>query len=55
MKKDLIDYVILYGSTRARLARERIIENFQETPRVKRLDKLSSKYFNKILNHVNGG
>lgn len=55
MKKDLIDYVILYGSTRERLASERIIENFQKTTREKRLDELSSAYFDKILTLVHGG
>ena len=49
MKKDIIDYVILYGSARSRRTRERIINNFQVTQREKRLDKLVDAYFDKIL------
>lgn len=55
MKKNLVDYVILYGSARARLASERIIENFQETLREERLNKLSDAYFNEILILAHGG
>ena len=55
MKKDLIDYVILYGSAHSRLASERVIEKFQETLRGKRLEILSDKYFDKILTLVHGG
>ena len=49
MKKDIIDYVILYGSARSRRASERIINDFKVTLREKRLDKLVDAYFNKIL------
>lgn len=47
MKKDLIDYVILYGSTRALCLYE--VTNNGSPLRVKRLEKLEDAYFNKIL------
>ena len=47
MKKDLIEYVILYGSARARYLWE--VTDKGSPLRIKRLENLEAAYFDKIL------
>jgi len=47
MKKDLIDYVIKYGSARSLWLYAQSTDENKRT--IKRLEKLTDAYFNKIL------